>query len=82
MNKLIKELALISGFAYEPNKDQLWVNGSTEVMISPGLEKFAELLINKCADLCTAKYRADNEFSNESPPAPTAVHIRKYFGIK
>lgn len=48
MNNRIKELALISGFVYEPNKDQLWVNGSTEVMISHGLEKFAELLIEDC----------------------------------
>ena len=47
MNELIKQLALKSGFAYEPVKDQLWVTGTNEIMISPGLEKFAELIIRE-----------------------------------
>lgn len=52
MNEKIKQLALKSGFAYEPTKDQLWVSGPNEVMISPGLKKFAELIAKECAAIC------------------------------
>lgn len=48
MNERIKKLALQAGFAYEPIKDQLWVGGPIEIMISPGLEKFAELIVKEC----------------------------------
>jgi hypothetical protein len=50
MNERIKQLALKSGFAYEPVKDQLGVSGPNEIMISPGLEKFAELIIRECVE--------------------------------
>ena len=79
MNERIKELALHAGFAHEPVKDQLWVSGPTEIMISPGLEKFAELIVRECADI--AKYHvmnistyADAEFVEEQ--------IREHFGVE
>jgi hypothetical protein len=50
MNERIKELALNAGFAHEPKKYQLWAgDGPTEIMISPGLGKFAELIVKECA---------------------------------
>jgi len=39
MNEKIKQLAIKSGFAYEPVKDQLWVSGPNEIMISPWIRK-------------------------------------------
>ena len=51
MNERIKELALQAGFAYEPIKDQLWVGPPIEIMISPGLEKFAQLIVKECIDI-------------------------------
>lgn len=51
MNERIRELALNAGFAHEPKKYQLWAgDGPTEIMISPGLKKFAELIVRECVD--------------------------------
>ena len=50
----------LGGFAYEPVKDQLWVSGPNEIMISPGLEKFAQLIIKECVEVCLNT--AENQF--------------------
>ena len=87
MNERIRELALQAGFAYEPNKDQLWVSepnedqlwvsGPTEVMISPGLEKFAELIIRECIDIA---YEYDAP-KMSGPGMIIAGRIQDHFGL-
>ena len=71
MNEKIRELAKRAGFAYEPTKDQLWVDGPTEIMISPGLEKFAELVVRECAQIARG---------NEDDT--TARQIESRFGVE
>jgi hypothetical protein len=75
MNERIRELALQAGFAHEPNKDQLWVSGPTEVMISPGLEKFAELIVEEVYD-----YILNATFDNE--PWPSRKDVKQHFGVE
>ena len=77
MNELIKQLALKSGFAYEPVKDQLWVSGPNEIMISPGLEKFAELIIRECAKIADDGYASSN-FGN----GITGCQLLKHLGVE
>ena len=77
MNELIKQLALKSGFAYEPVKDQLWVTGTNEIMISPGLEKFAELIIRECAKIADDGYASSN-FGNGIP----GYQLLKHLGVE
>ena len=85
MNELIKQLALKSAFAYEPVKDQLWVSGPNEIMISPGLEKFAQLIIKECAEVClnTAENQFSPLFSRESDGARVCYEkIKRHFGVE
>ena len=77
MNELIKQLAVKSGFAYEPVKDQLWVTGTNEIMISPGLEKFAELIIRECAKIADDGYASSN-FGN----GITGYQLLKHLGVE
>ena len=87
MNEKIKKLAEQAGFAYEPTKDQLWVDGPTEIMISPGLEKFAELIVRECAEQIIAKGTDWVDFA----PSQTGVRpeywdmaqqIKEHFGVE
>lgn len=77
MNKKIKQLAIKSGFAYEPVKDQLWVSGPNKIMISPRLEKFAELIIRECAKIADDGYASSN-FGN----GITGFQLLKHFGVE
>lgn len=77
MNEKIKQLAQNAGFAYEPAKDQLWVSGPNEIMISPGLEKFAELIIRECAKIADDGYASSN-FGN----GITGCQLLKHFGVQ
>lgn len=74
MNEHIKELALKSGFAHEPKLDQLWVDGSLAVMISPSLEKFAELIIRECTEKIHYCQQNDIDFIEK--------HIKAHFGVE
>jgi hypothetical protein len=81
MNERIKELALQAGFAYEPIKDQLWVGGPIEIMISPGLEKFAELIVQECIGVLNKRYMGDN--NREDFEVRRCVEdLKKHFGVK
>lgn len=77
MNKKIKQLAIKSGFAYEPVKDQLWVSGPNKIMISPRLEKFAELIIRECAKIADDGYASSN-FGN----GIAGYQLLKHFGVE
>ena len=82
MNERIKELALHAGFAYEPNKDQLWVDGPTEIMISPGLEKFAELIVKETLNKIQS---VGHKSSNDIPFEITDLFVssvKQHFGVE
>lgn len=81
MNERIKELALHAGFAYEPNKDQLWVDGPTEIMISPGLEKFAQLIVRECAQVSEDDI-TDGDACCSNTADRIARQIKKHFGVE
>ncbi len=40
-----------------------------------------ELVVQECADLLTQKYREENGFTDKSPPSPSAVYLKKSFGM-
>ena len=81
MNERIKELALHAGFAYEPNKDQLWVDGPTEIMISPGLEKFAQLIVRECAQVSEDDI-TDGDACCSNTADRIATMIKEHFGVE
>lgn len=87
MNERIRELALQAGFAHEPTKDQLWVGGPTEIMISPGLEKFAELIVRECAltleSITVPVFESVEDFDNGYNKAllTGSTVIKKHFGV-
>lgn len=72
MNEKIKELAEQAGL-----KQRVWNSLGEELPMwqedpyNPGLEKFAELIINKCI-----------EIDIDNPDARPGVEIARYFGIK
>ena len=78
MNERLKELAVQAGHRYVPSSN----SGPLRVeYLTPEMEKFAELIVRECADLCTKRYREVNEFSDNSPPSPYAVDIKLHFGV-
>ena len=98
MNEKIRELAKRAGFAYEPTKDQLWVDGPTEIMISPGLEKFAELIVKECVSVLDPNGEYTEKYKNSHTPGPDGLRqvlshehfhemmaankLKKHFGVE
>lgn len=74
MNERIKELAEQAGYSFDP------VSGWPIVTYSASPEKFAELIIRECVDVCS---KIDVEYDGESVLATWCGDgILKHFGVK
>jgi hypothetical protein len=84
MNKRIRELAeqagLVGGGYANGTKIMTW----RESVDNPGsLEKFAELVIEECANLCEQRYVEHKDLSDESVEAMMCCNtIREHFGVE
>ena len=77
MNERIKELALQAGF-YVAN-DKIYTPLSREE-ITKYQEKFAELIIKECANVCLA--RRDPANLNYKPSERFAEAVKQHFGVQ
>ena len=72
MNERIRQLAEQAGFAYEPSET---------------LQKFAELIVRECAELCTDQYHLGDAGTGDGfgiTAADTRCEklIKKHFGVE
>lgn len=81
MNKRIRELAVqTEAYISEPN-DWKMVDFDTSKI---DLEKFAELIVQECAELCSTHEMADEPFGVKSyrKGRHFDVMIRRHFGVE
>ena len=69
MNERIKELSIKAGFPE-------WSNHAIEFE----LEKFAELIVRECADVCINKYAKSDNMSRQSG-INFGKDIKQHFGV-
>ena len=67
MNERIKELV------DKIWAEEYWTNPNTDKLLPAQLNKFAELIVRECADICTAR--------KLTPAAFVASELREYFGV-
>jgi pyruvate carboxylase len=83
MNERMRELALASGFAHEVSTDKIWAtDGFKEIMISSGLEKFAELIVQECSKLLTETDFNDIHGSPNAVAEIAADLLKDHFGVE
>ena len=84
MNTKLNELRLDAGIARIENQRWLCVlDKETGMMIDPliGLEKFAELIVGECVDICH-KMAEDSDSYVVHDGDTCAEQIKKHFGVE
>ena len=77
MNERIKELAEQAGHRYYPSSN----SGPLRVeYLTPELEKFAELIVRECAQVCLSQRDPAN--LNYKPSERFAEAVKQHFGVE
>jgi hypothetical protein len=78
MNERIKELAKQAGSIYHNDDgDEL-----TPALVGKGLEKFAELIVKECAEICNKIYFDNYPDAEDFERSEEGDAIKKHFGVE
>ncbi len=85
MNDVIKEIAKQCGAVFvESSTDYFGDRHPAGIWTDRvDLQKFAELIVRKCADICEQRYATHKDLSDESVEAMMCSNaIKEHFGVK
>ena len=76
MNEQIKKIALQSQLVYETTDGKVYNSWEDYVDLTEYVEKFAELIVQKCADIGNKAWKEDGEYTY------IGDKIKEHFGVE
>jgi uncharacterized protein YutE (UPF0331/DUF86 family) len=76
MNEQIKKIALQSQLVYETTDGKIYNSWEDYVDLTEYVEKFAELIVQKCADIGNKAWKEDGEYTY------IGDKIKAHFGVE